>query len=252
MDDEKPPGSSERPTPGNPLLGFTVALQFLTISPALIKRSFTGYFPLVGALIGAMLWGASLLLAQILPASVTAALVLAIWILLSGALHLDGFLDSCDGLFGGRTPEARLAIMKDERVGAFGLAGGVLLILLKFAALSALPARSFALLVAPVLGRWAMTLGIFAFPYGRAQGLGKAMKEFTAAWQVGVATVLAFGFSWLLAGQTGLLACLVAALTTGLVAAFALRRVAGLTGDVYGAINEMVELVVLLAFIARW
>jgi adenosylcobinamide-GDP ribazoletransferase len=258
MDDEKPLGSSERSTPGNPLLGFTVALQFLTISPAFIKRSFsrselgqaTGYFPLVGALIGAVLWGASLLLGQIFPATVTAALVLVIWVLLSGALHLDGFLDSCDGLFGGETPEARLKIMKDERVGAFGLAGGVLLILLKFAALVALPERSPALLIAPTLGRWGMILSIFAFPYGRAQGLGKAMKEFTGAWQVGLATLLALGISWLLAAQTGLMSCLVAAMLTGLVAAFARRRIPGLTGDVYGAINEVVELAVLLAFIA--
>ncbi|MEJ2353381.1 MAG: adenosylcobinamide-GDP ribazoletransferase [Anaerolineales bacterium] len=211
MDDEKPLGSSERSTPGNPLLGFTVALQFLTISPAFIKRSFsrselgqaTGYFPLVGALVGAVLWGASLLLG-----------------------------------------------MKDERVGAFGLVGGVLLILLKFAALVALPERSPALLIALTLGRWGMTLSIFAFPYGRAQGLGKAMKEFTGAWQVGLATLLALGISWLLAAQTGLMSCLVAAMLTGLVAAFARRRIPGLTGDVYGAINEVVELAVLLAFIA--
>lgn len=258
MDDEKPSGSSERSTPGNPLLGFTVAVQFLTISPAFIKRRFSppelgqasGYFPLVGALIGAVLWGASLLLGQIFRASVTAVLVLLIWVLLSGALHLDGFVDSCDGLFGGRTPAARLEIMKDERVGAFGLAGGVFLLLVKYAALSALPGRPAALLVAPVLGRWGMTLSIFAFPYGRDQGLGKAMKDFTSAWQVALATIMAFGISWLLAAQTGLLACLVAALTTGLVAAFALRRIPGLTGDVYGAINEMVELATLLIFIA--
>jgi adenosylcobinamide-GDP ribazoletransferase len=258
MDDENPLGCSERSTPGNPLLSFMVALQFLTISPAFIKRSFsppelgqaTGYFPIVGALIGAILWGAGLLLGQIFPATVTAALVLVIWVLSSGALHFDGFLDSCDGLFGGRTPEARLEIMKDERVGAFGLAGGVFLLLLKFAALSALPGPSVALLAAPVLGRWGMTLSIFAFPYGRAQGLGKAMKDFTSAWQVALATILALGISWLLAAQTGLLACLVAAFTTGLVAAFAVRRIPGLTGDVYGAINEMVELAVLLAFIA--
>lgn len=257
MDDEKPLDSSEKSAPGNPWLGFMAALQFLTISPTFIKRAFsarelgraTAYFPLIGALIGAVLWGISLLLGQIFPATLRAALVLAIWVLLSGALHLDGFLDSCDGLFGGGTPEARLAIMKDERVGAFGLAGGVLLILLKFAALSALPERSPALLIAPILGRWGMTLGIFAFPYARAQGLGKAIKEFAGPWQVGLASLLALGISWLLAAQTGLLACLVAALTTGLVAVFALRRIPGLTGDVYGAINEVVELAMLLVFI---
>lgn len=258
MDNEKPLDPSRKSAPGNPLLGFMVALQFLTIFPAFIKRAFssrelgqaTGYFPLVGALMGAVLLGTSLLLGQIFPATLRAALILAIWVVLSGVLHLDGFLDSCDGLFGGRTPETRLEIMKDERVGAFGLAGGVLLLLLKFAALSALAERSPALLIAPMLGRWGMTLSIFAFPYGRSEGLGKAIKEFTGAWQVGLATLLALGISWLLAAQTGLLVCLVAALITWLVAAFSLRRIPGLTGDIYGAINEVVELAILLAFIA--
>jgi adenosylcobinamide-GDP ribazoletransferase len=258
MGDQKSLDSSEKSTPGNPMLGFAVALQFLTVSPAFIRRDFsprelgqaTAYFPLVGALIGAILWGSSLLLGRIFPPTLRAALILAIWVLLSGALHLDGFLDSCDGLFGGGAPEARLEIMRDERVGAFALAGGVLLMLLKFSAISTLPEGSPALLIAPTLGRWGMTLSIFAFPYARPQGLGKAMKEFTGAWQVGLGTLLAVGIAWPLAGQTGLLACLVAAPITWLVAAFALRRIPGLTGDVYGAINEMVELAVLITFVA--
>lgn len=240
----------------NPLQGFLVAMQFLTISPALIKRAFTerelgqatAYFPLVGACIGAVLWGANLLLGEWFSPIVRSALVLGLWVLLSGALHLDGFLDSCDGLLGGASPEARMAIMKDSRVGAFGFAGGMLLSLLKFAALSSLPDRSVALLLAPTLGRWGMAVGIFAFPYARPQGLGKAMKEFTTGWQVGLATLFAFGFCGLLAGLTGLLAGLLAALIAWLVARFALSRIPGLTGDIYGAINELVELGVLLAF----
>lgn len=258
MEPERPVDSAKRATPGNPLVGFVVALQFLTISPAFIRRSFTpremgqatSYFPLVGALIGAVLLGSSLLLGQFFPVTLRAALVLAVWVLLSGALHLDGFLDSCDGLFGGETPTARLEIMRDERVGAFALAGGVLLMLLKFAALSALPMRSLALVIAPTLGRWGMTLSIFAFPYARPQGLGRAMKEFTGPWQLGLGTLLAVGIAWLLAGQTGLIACPVAALITWLVAIFTLRRIHGLTGDVYGAINEVAELAVLLTFVA--
>jgi adenosylcobinamide-GDP ribazoletransferase len=249
--------SGKRSAPGDPLIGFAAALQFLTISPAFIRRAFTAremsqatsYFPLVGALIGGLLLGSSLLLGRIFPANLRSALVLAIWVLLSGALHLDGFLDSCDGLLGGGTPEARLEIMRDERVGAFGLSGGLLLVLLKFAALSALPERSPALMIAPALGRWGMTLSIFAFPYARPQGLGRAMKDYAGAWQLGLGTLLAVGIAWLLAGQAGLIACLVAALISWLVAIFALRRIPGLTGDVYGAINELVELAVLLTFI---
>src|SRR3990172_5460697 len=113
-----------------------------------------GFFPLVGLLV--------------------AALLLSLWILLSGALHLDGFLDACDGLFGGRSPEQRLHIMRDEAIGAFAFAGGAILLLLKFTALQeTAPA---ALLLAPTLGRWAMALCIVAFPYARPEGLGSAMK----------------------------------------------------------------------------
>ena len=75
----------------------------------------------------------------VFPGSVAAALVLVAWVALTGALHLDGFLDACDGLLGGGTPEERLRIMRDERVGAFALAGGILLLLVKYSALAAVP-----------------------------------------------------------------------------------------------------------------
>ena len=100
------------------------ALQFLTVTPPLVRRAFSmpelgravGYFPLVGTLLGTLLaafdWG----LAFLFPAGVRAALDLALWVALTGALHLDGFLDACDGLFGGRTVESRLEIMRDEQV----------------------------------------------------------------------------------------------------------------------------------------
>ena len=92
------------------------------------------------------------------------------WVLVTGALHLDGFLDSCDGLFGGHTPEARLRIMRDERAGAFAVIGGILLMLLKYAALAGNPHRIAALILAPVVGRWGMAVAVVAFPYGRPRG----------------------------------------------------------------------------------
>jgi adenosylcobinamide-GDP ribazoletransferase len=245
-------------------LEFLVALQFLTVAPPVLKRELTplelgrgtAFFPLVGLLIGALLLGANLLFDRFFPAPVRAGLVLAAWIGMSGALHLDGFLDACDGLLGGFTPESRLEIMKDERERAFALAGGVLLRGLKFAALSALPLRPAALLLAPTLGRWAMCAAIYAFPYARERGLGKAMKDHTTSTQVGAATFLTLGIvlaAGIWSGQmtASLAAAGLAALTLLLAARFTLRRIPGLTGDIYGAINELVELVVLLFFTAR-
>ena len=257
MSGEEQHPEQERQGLGNPLFSFITALQFLTISPSIIRRAFTprelgqatGFFPLVGLALGGILLGANYLLAFILPVQVRAALVLTLWVLLSGALHLDGFLDACDGLLGGMTPEDRLRILRDERVGAFALTGGILLMLIKFTCLSALPVWSMALLLVPVLGRWGMTLAIVIFPYAREKGLGRDMKD-RANWsQALLATVIALLAAWLSGHWLGLIALVLAGGVTWGIATFTLRRIPGLTGDIYGAINELVEAAVLLTFI---
>jgi adenosylcobinamide-GDP ribazoletransferase len=140
----QPPDPQSRPEgPVNPLLAFLTAVQFLTISPPFIRRAFTagelgqatGFFPLVGVGIGGILIGADFIFGKVFAPPLQAALLLAVWVLLSGALHLDGFLDACDGLLGGFTPESRLRILKDEHKGAFAVTAGIVLLLVKFAAL---------------------------------------------------------------------------------------------------------------------
>lgn len=256
MSDHPNPAQEASGSSTGPLTALLVALQFLTISPTLIKRAFTprelgrstGFFPLVGLLMGFVLVAANLFLAHIFSSEIRAACVLAVWVLLSGGLHLDGFLDSCDGLLGGITPESRLEIMRDERVGAFGLAGGVLLLLLKYSALLALPILSPGLWLAPVLGRWGMTAAIYFFPYARAQGLGKAMKENTSHWELILASLLSLAAAGLSGNLHALPACLLAAGIIWAGARFTLHRIPGLTGDIYGALNELVEVTVLLVF----
>jgi adenosylcobinamide-GDP ribazoletransferase len=255
--------ASTEPKHGTGAVRFLVppiaALQFLTILPPIIRRLFTteemgrstGYFPLVGALLGGMLallnWG----LAQVWPPTVSAALVLVAWVAVTGALHLDGFLDTCDGIFGGHTPESRLHIMRDERVGAYALAGGVLLLLLKYAALFTTPNRTLSLLLAPILARWAMTAAIVFFPYARDKGLGRAMKDY-AGWAqlivaTGIALAIAWGASaWSARAWWGFSASALVALATWIVARYTLKRLPGLTGDVYGAICELAEALVLI------
>lgn len=234
------------------------ALQFLTLAPPLVRRPFTpaemgqavGYFPLVGALLGGALAGLNWGLGAVFPAEVVGAMVLAVWVILTGALHLDGLLDTCDGLFGGRDPETRLSILRDERVGAFAVAGGVLLLLTKYASLGALPDATTALLLAPTLGRWGMVLAVVGFPYARSEGLGRAMKD-RAGWpQLTLATGVALLVAWFAGHRLGLIALGLAAGVTWLVARFTLSRLPGLTGDIYGATCEIVETVVLLAFVA--
>lgn len=235
------------------------AFQFLTIFPALIKRMFTpqemaravGWFPLVGIVLGLSLFGVNYSARLVFPETIAAALTLITWVLLTRALHLDGFMDTCDGLFGGWTPERRLEIMKDSRVGAFGVAGGVLVLLLKYTALASSFDLLPALVTSAVLARWGMALAIFAFPYAREHGLGREIKDHVGWTQIALATCIVLIVTWLAGGTMGLIAFALAGLAVWLGARYILRLIPGLTGDSYGALCEGIELVVLLFFAAR-
>ena len=237
------------------MIAILTAFQFLTTFPAVIRRAFTvqelgravGYFPLVGLALGGILYGMEVGLSLIFPVQVVAAFILAAWLLLTRALHFDGFLDTCDALFGGFTPERRLEIMRDSHVGAFGVAGGGLLLLAKYAAIVSPPHLS-GLLLAPVLGRWAVSIAIFVFPYAREKGLGRDMKDNVRWPQVILSTGITGLAAWFFAGWMGLLAFAIAGVVLWLGASFILRRIPGLTGDSYGALCELTELAVLLVF----
>lgn len=237
------------------MISLLTAFQFLTVFPAVIHRAFTvgelgravGYFPMVGLALGGVLYGLGSGLQLIFPVQVVAVIILAAWLLLTRALHFDGFLDTCDGLFGGFTPKRRLEIMRDSRVGAFGVAGGGLLLLAKYAAIVSLPNLS-GLLLVPVLGRWALSIAIFAFPYARDKGMGRDMKDNVRWSQVIQATSVVLLSGWFFAKWTGLLAFVIAGVVLWLGVSFILQRIPGLTGDSYGALCELIELVVLLVF----
>lgn len=238
--------------------GVQAALQMLTILPlpwghtgaADLGRA-VGYFPLVGLLLGWGLAWLDWLVGRLWPANVAAALVLAAWVVVTGAFHVDGLLDACDGLFGGRTVEDRLRILRDERVGAYAVLGGVLLVVIDAAALTALEQPGPALLLAPMLGRWSMVVALTLFPYARPEGLGRLLQEHAG----GVALVAASGFSlacaWLVDGAWGLGCVALAAAMTLLANALVRRRLPGWTGDLYGALCVLVEIMVLLVYAAR-
>jgi len=233
-----------------------VAFQFLTIFPAIIKRTFTakemgravGFFPLVGLVLGAILLGIDSGLRVFLRPNLSAVLVVAAWLALTRAFHFDGFLDIFDGLFGGFTPERRLEIMKDSRVGAFGVAAGVLLLLSKIFSLADLSDRPAALLLAPVLARWAMSMVIFAFPYAREKGLGREMKDHVGWVEVIFASLATLAIVWFTAGSWGLFTMGIATLLLILASRYMLKLLPGLTGDSYGMICELIELSVLVTF----
>jgi adenosylcobinamide-GDP ribazoletransferase len=111
-----------------------------------------------------------------------------------------------------------MEIMRDSRVGAFGVAGGGLLLLAKYTAIVSLPHLS-GLVLAPVFGRWVLSMAIFAFPYAREKGLGRDMKDNVRWPQVTLATMITLLAGWLLAGWLGLLAFVLAGIVLWLGAA---------------------------------
>ncbi len=237
-----------------------LALTFLTIWPfprglqanAAQLAAAMVWFPLVGALLGAVLWLAAAGLMHLVTPLIAAALTLTLLVVATRGLHLDGLADTIDGLGGGHTPERSLAIMKDSAVGAFGVLGLVSVLLIKFALLAhvlgtgSLPA----LVVFPVAGRWAMVALAYVSPYARREGgLGEAMTLGVSARHFLAATLMAVLIAGVAGGAAGLLALVAVGGLTWLASRWFRRRLGGITGDVLGATNEVGEAVALLLLV---
>ncbi len=240
-------------------MNFTLplALTFLTKLPwpwrgpadsAALARSLF-WFPWVGALLGVGFWGAWAGLQKILPAPAAAALLLTFTVWITGGLHLDGLADTADGLGGGRTPADALRIMKDSRVGAFGVISLSLALILKFSlflSLAAQPGKATALLLYPVLSRWGMVLLAYLSPYARAEGgLGQAMTLGVSPRVLAGTSLSAGALAFLILGVPGLVLFGAAAALVWLESLYFQRRLGGITGDVLGATNEVLEILVL-------
>ena len=252
---------------------FLMATQFLTRVPVRSGSEFQArslseslrYFPLVGGLVGLIEVSVWWLSGHWFGRTIAVGLMLAASLLLTGALHEDGFADTCDGFGGGNTRERVLAIMKDSRIGAFGAIGLIVLMGLKWSALVALPGDAFWLIVVAshVVSRWC-TIGLVrVMPYARAQGEGKS-----GAFDGGLP-----GGRWILSGALGLgaaaipvilpsasdraglaaaagAAFIAAACAALLGAAYLQRRLGGYTGDCLGAVQQVCELAFLLGALA--
>ncbi|VVM45298.1 Adenosylcobinamide-GDP ribazoletransferase [Pseudomonas fluorescens] len=241
------------------MLPFWIALQFLSSlpirlpgmpAPQELGRSLL-FYPLVGLLFGGILWVLNWLLLGT-PLLLHAALLLTVWVLLSGALHLDGLADSADAWLGGYGDRERtLTIMKDPRSGPIAVVTLVLVLLLKFAALLALieQQHSVFLIIVPLIGRSAL-LGLFlTTPYVRAGGLGQALADHLprlAGKRVLAVSALA---CVLIAGLGGVLALVLAALMFVWLRQVMLRRLGGTTGDTAGALLELLEVGVLVGLV---
>jgi adenosylcobinamide-GDP ribazoletransferase len=238
------------------------ALQFLTIVPPVVRRAprtndlgrSEAFFPLVGLLLGASVAAVDHLLAPVVPPLVRDVAAVGLLAILTGALHLDGVIDTFDGLFMGTSPARRLEIMRDPRAGSYGVVAVTLLLVLKVAALAAVPPmlRAPALILAPCLGRWGIVLATGAFPYARSEGMGRQFKDSIRFSHVSVAALVALVAAGALAGAGGLLMWIGVSAVVVVAGRLIAGRLGGLSGDVYGAMCESVEAGVLIAFGLRF
>ncbi len=241
---------------------FLFALRFLTRLPAGRHRDFNvdeaagsvPWFGFVGMIIGVLVCATAWLMVMLLhlPALLSAAISVAIWVGLSGALHLDGLADCADACMGGYDRERMLEIMKDSSCGVAAVVAIALVLLLKTAALTELISqqRCMLLLLPPVLGR-VMMVGVLLFvPYLRSEGLGSAMKS-GANVKVslsGVAIVLCLLF--VIEPPAAMVALFAAVVATLILLKIVAKPLGGATGDVYGAVCEVSETAVLIGLVA--
>lgn len=243
---------------------FALALSYVTACPFLQKPAseaeiagLARYLPAAGLVVGSVLlfcWKGLAFIGA--PPAVQAVVVVIVWIAFTGGIHLDGLMDSADGILSHRSRERMLEIMHDSRTGAFGAISGMLLILSKFSGLFSVQPEQigWALLVIPAWARWAEVIAIGCYPYAREQGMGKIWHDsttvpgdlFRALAAPLTATVLLclFGSCW----QLMVIGCS-ATVFAGIVAAIYMNsQIQGHTGDTYGAVVEISEAVGILAF----
>jgi len=202
----------------------------------------------VGLIIGLILVGLNWLFGLILPSAVVSALLIVSLVVITGVLHLDGFADTCDGIAGHKATEDRWQVMHDSRVGGFSIVGIVLLLLVKYVSLNSipLPLVMTTLVLMPVISRWATVYAIFAYPYAKPSGLGKAFKQGTSWPRFTMATLIALAVAIGLAQLIGLAIMFLIWVMTVAMAVYLKSKFSGLTGDTYGAINEVTEVGVLI------
>ncbi|MBB3109491.1 cobalamin 5'-phosphate synthase/cobalamin synthase [Paenibacillus phyllosphaerae] len=250
------------------------AFQLLTRIPIPVQIPFTRevlarsvlFYPLVGLIVGLITALAGWLLAYVLPAWPAAVLTLLVWIALTGALHLDGLMDTADGVLSHRSREKMLEIMKDSRVGAMGVIAAILLLLLKASLIAQWLGESDLrpllphLVTACMWGRLWMVGAMLLWPNARGNeglggmfaGLPKRQLAYAGLLHVVLAggVYAVSGTSWQHGALYLLTGAVITAFVGGGVAMWLNAKLGGLTGDTYGTMNEIVETVLLLAAVA--
>jgi len=242
---------------------FIISLQFLTIIPfsknIQVSEEDLGksmlYFPLAGLFIGGCLVGVNHLLSFLLPQRVVDGLIITFMVLITGSMHIDALADTIDGIGSGKERNEKLRIMKDPTVGAMGVAAIVLVLILKYAALTAIPGtfKNQALLVMPVMGRWSQVIVSYFSTYaGLKKGLGSPFtSQASLPVFMGASIMAALCVSCLFLVK-GIIIAGIVIVVSFVYSLFFKRLLGGITGDVLGAGNELIEVAVLIMILAQF
>ncbi len=238
---------------------FSLAWQLLTILPlprrpassipSVTFASSLHWFPVVGFLLGGSLLIIDQVLEDFFPPVVLNMVLLALYVLVTGGLHLDGWADTVDALAGGRDPEHRLVILRDSRIGALGATGLVLILGLRYTGLLTVPVglRDGMLLCMPAVGRWAMVIGSWGVVYPRSEGLAASFIRTVSMRDVLVAsTVVGLGLWGVFGVVSAVVLMIGVCVAVRLVIWWMSKKFGGITGDVLGAMNEGIEVLFLI------
>ncbi|GAB4543574.1 MAG: adenosylcobinamide-GDP ribazoletransferase [Thermodesulfovibrionia bacterium] len=245
-----------------------LAFQFLTIIPfrdvgvCTEKElgSATTFFPLIGLIEGILFAIASIPLLRLLPSEIATAFIVLLIVVMNGGLHLDGLADTFDAIASRGNKDKKLAIMKDSSIGPIGVVSIVIAILFNYLMLNAiLNARedihAITLIIMPLATRWAMVCAIYYSRPAKNEGLGRLFIEHTGNREFITATAMTIGFVLLVSALTShinhfLFFCVIAfpiLYIVSIIAVWSLnRQFNGLTGDSFGAINEIQRVIFLL------
>lgn len=238
---------------------FSLAWQLLTILPlpgrpassipSVTFSSSLHWFPVVGFFLGGSLLIIDRVLEDIFPPVVLNMVLLALYVLVTGGFHLDGWADTVDALAGGRDPEHRLVILRDSRIGALGATGLVLILGLRYAGLLTLPTglRDGMLLCMPAVGRWAMVIGSWGVVYPRTEGLAALFIRTVSGRDVLVASTVVGLVLWVVFGVVSAVVLMIGVyVAIRWIVWWLSNKFGGITGDGLGAVNEGIEVLFLI------
>lgn len=247
----------------NLVLNFLLMIQFLTRIPVKLNlpcekedfRRGAAFLPLVGFVVGLTQWGAYELLIKVLPLNTTIVIIILIGIIVTGAIHLDGLGDTCDGFFAFKGSDKIIEIMKDSRIGSYACIAVIFDLLFKYTLFSFIaPKLSVGIIAVPTISRFSLLLLITIGKNAKKTGTGNLFVENVGKTQLFIGLIIALGILILIMNSRYVAILLSAGVIfTAIFNQFSKSKIGGITGDILGANNELVEILtlILIAIILR-